>query len=236
MTRIIIVLLIAIVFPSVAFAQCGTVPALGQTVLKQLAAKFPAQIRSANDDERRVWALKAAQQMAFSVSPEWGSKKAANANPQTKDGIARFVAGVLCVWDVVNGTTRELNFGEGEAIPLQVFIPVTPTDHLGAGTTAPPPPPVGGLTRADLDAAIAPLLARIAALEQSHDDKEQVIREVDERLSKQIDAITPVDTVPLLAAFNAALSELVVIGDTDATGSGPFRHRHSVKLAITRKK
>lgn len=118
-----------------SFAQCGTIPAAGQLTLRALAAKFPEQIRSQNDDERRAWALKAAQQLAFSVSPAYGTKRAGDGRPTTKDSVSRVINGRLCNWDLVNGATRELQFGNGEDITGQVFVPVTPADYLGAGNT-----------------------------------------------------------------------------------------------------
>lgn len=94
-----------------------------------------------------------------------------------------------------------------------------------------PQPPDQPPTAPSVD--LAPLVARIAALEKLLEEEGQNIREVDERLSKQIDAVKPVDTVPLLAAFNAALSELVVIGKTRSA----FGHQHDLgELRVVRKK
>jgi hypothetical protein len=98
-----------------------------------------ALVRSTNDDDRRKSARIFAEQMAFTVGPEWGTKNAGGGRPPSKDAIAKVVGSTLCGWDIVNGTTRELTFGHGEPLPGQAFIRVTPTNHLGI--TPPPPPP-----------------------------------------------------------------------------------------------
>ena len=159
--------------PPTPTVECGTVPAVGQALLKDLAAKFPALIKSANDDERRAWVLKAAEQLAFSVSPSWGTKRAGEGRPPSKDAIARMVDGALCSWDIVSGTTRELVFGQGEVMDAaQRFIPVTPTNHLAGTTTPPPPPPPADVERlrtrvAELERDLATAVGKVAALERS---------------------------------------------------------------------
>lgn len=119
---------------------CGEIPAHGQAALRALWTRpdVNALVRSANDDDRRKAARMFAEQMAFTVGPEWGTKNAGGWRPPSKDAIAKVVNGTLCGWDLVNGITRELVFGHGEPLPGQEFIPVTPTNHLG---TSPPSPP-----------------------------------------------------------------------------------------------
>lgn len=144
--------------------DCGKVPEAGQQALKLLAIKFSDEIRSSNDEIRRAWALKAAQQMAFTVNPEWGTKNAGGGRPQSKDGIAKFVGATLCGWDIVNGSTRELSFGEGEPLPGQEFMPVAPFNYLGGVIVE--PPPVVDPRIAQLEATIARDAVLIHELEQ----------------------------------------------------------------------
>lgn len=120
--------------------ECGEIPLAGQQALSKLWARPDVNVlvRSANDDDRRKSALMFAEQLAFTVGPQWGTKNAGSGRPQSKDAVARFVDGTLCGWDIVNGTTRELSFGHGEPIPGQEFIPVFATNHLG-GVIDPPP-------------------------------------------------------------------------------------------------
>lgn len=166
-------------------AACGAIPTKGQQVLRELAAKFPTEIASANDDTRRVFALRMAQQLAFSVSPEWGTKKAGPGNPQTKDGVARFIGSQLCVWDVVSGSTKQLQFYDGEPIgPPQVFIPVKPINHLGS-TPPPPVEPPPTTCPPDLTAEVARLNA---ALTHANEDANRLLAERDEARRAQIEA------------------------------------------------
>lgn len=158
------VVLLASARPVLA-AECGQIPANGQAVLRQLADRYASELRASSDHDRRTWARRAAEQLAFSVSPAWGSKSSTPTNPQTKDGVARIVGGRLCVWDLVNGTTRELQFGHGEDITGQHFIPVTPTNHLVPVAPDPPTvPPV--LPPGPSPADVSAIVARLAALEE----------------------------------------------------------------------
>lgn len=166
---------ILVSLPAPVFAaECGEIPPHGQALLRQLAAKESALIKSQNDDDRRAWALKAAEQLAFSVSPQWGTKRSAPGFPQSKDAVARHVDGRLCSWDIVDGSSREVRFGLVEDITGQVFIPVTPRNHVAAPSPAPEPPAESDLRglleelRAELDTAyqeqMAVLLRAIAEL------------------------------------------------------------------------
>lgn len=120
--------------------ECGRIPAAAQKVLEAIGAKYP-ELRKGTDAQRRDFTLRAAQQLAFSISPEWGTKRSKSGHPQSKDSVTRHVRGMLCNWDIINGTTRELMFHSGEDITGQVFIPVTPKDHLNGQTPTIPRPP-----------------------------------------------------------------------------------------------
>ena len=153
---------------------CGEIPARGQDVLRQLAAKFPDELRSADDNGRRAWALKAAQQLAFSIDQAWGSKRAGEGRPLTKDAVARYVGQTLCGWDLVNGTTRALTFGPGADISGQVFFPVDPIDHVGGAVEPPLPPPDCEACRAEIVTLTATVRDLRAAAEQAERDAAQL--------------------------------------------------------------
>lgn len=153
----------------VAIALLLSAPAIAQpltdaqcSVLKQLGAKFGA-LNHGSDDQRREFALKVAQQFAFSFPSEgFGSKSAGAGRPQTKDVVARQKNGVLDGWDLVNGSTLDVVCTSHLTLDGQVFIPVQPVDYLGSAPPPPPPPPPGDFaTKADLEA----LAARVAKLE-----------------------------------------------------------------------
>lgn len=153
--------------------ECGPIPSTGQEVLQKLWARADVNALVRGDDEqRRAAARMFAEQLAFTVDPRWGTKRADKGRPPSKDGVARFVdtpkGPALCGWDIVNGSTRELSFPrEGEALigpdgkigtdDDQVFITVDPVDHLGDGKPKPPDPPE--------DTELKRLRARIAELE-----------------------------------------------------------------------
>ena len=204
--------------PAPAPVECGHIPAVGQNVLRELAAAFPALIRSASDDDRRRWALMAAEQMAFSVSPSWGTKKASQGRPQSKDGVAKFVGVTLCTWDVVNGNSRELQFGRGEAVPDQVFIPVTPRNHLGT-EPAPEPEPEPD---PDLLARLDKLEARVSALASE-------LAAVHEHVSA-LEARPGVPVEQVRALIDAAFAGAIATGNT----SREFFHGHKITLQIQR--
>lgn len=133
---------------SLTEAQCN--------VVKAIDAKFPT-LNKGSDDQRREYALKVAQQFAFSFPAEgWGSKDAGGGRPQTKDVVARLRNGVLDGWELVAGATRSVKCNDHITLDGQHFIQVDPHDWLGAGET-PPPPPGDFVTKAQLDAAIVEL-------------------------------------------------------------------------------
>lgn len=146
---------------STAFAQ--SLPDAQCNVLKQMGAKFGA-LNHGSDDQRREFALKVAQQFAFSFPGEgWGSKSAGPGRPQTKDVVARQKNGALDGWDLVNGSTLDVVCTSHVDLAGQVFIPVTPVDYLGTSTPPPPPPPpsASGAATADLQQQQMILLLQI---------------------------------------------------------------------------
>lgn len=102
------------------------------------------------EEEARQWSIAFAEQVAFELNnPLWGMKRADANRPISKDTIAFYADddGVIRIWDLLTGTgtgSPRLNENpESEDITGQVFVPVTPTNHLGAVTppTLPPLPP-----------------------------------------------------------------------------------------------
>jgi hypothetical protein len=166
--------------------SCGQIPNNGKLALEKLWARpdVNALVKSSNDDDRRKSALMFAQQLAFTVDPAWGTKNAGGGRPQSKDAVARFVDGELCGWDIVNGTTRELQFGAGEPIPGQEFIPVVAINHNGT-TPEPEPEP-------EPDPEVAILKARIVVLErqvQELTEQNAALTAERDALQRKLDAI-----------------------------------------------
>jgi hypothetical protein len=85
-----------------------------------------------NDDQRRELTRMIAEQIRFELGPGWGTKKAGPANPPSKDSITFNDPATLWNWDWQNGATREpIPPGEMTDITGQVFIEVSPINHLG---------------------------------------------------------------------------------------------------------
>lgn len=145
---------LALAVPPPAFAQ--SLAAAPCDTLKQLGAKFGA-LNKGTDDERRQFALIVAEQFAFAFPGEgWGSKAAGPGRPQSKDVVARQTLIGLDGWDLVDGTTRAVRCDVHVDLPGQLFIAVTPSDHLGGG--GPIDPPIDdAVTHAELKIAIADL-------------------------------------------------------------------------------
>ena len=114
------------------------------------AKVFPppqGQPGAAHDDKCRAWSAKVAEQVAFDHGRAWGVKRASSGRPQCKDCIAwNGDARGLHGWDLLVGAgTGKPKLADDPAhhfIPDQVFIPVTPTDHLGGTEPEPEPEPL----------------------------------------------------------------------------------------------
>lgn len=98
-----------------------------------------------NDDERRAYAQKLAEQVCFELGPQWGMKRADKNRPLSKDTLAFNGLDQLHGWDMVNGTSRTINQFPEEVPPHemveQVFVPVSPVNHLGAPQSPQAPEP-----------------------------------------------------------------------------------------------
>jgi hypothetical protein len=137
-----------------------------------------------DDDQRRALTKIMAEQICFELGPRWGCKKASETRPQSKDAIAFNGPEGLCCWDWQQGTSREPRrppffWSAAELIRTnggksQVFIPVSPVNHLGASPVPPlppaPKPPAPPVFEGEppLVTDMAELLERIDALEQRY--------------------------------------------------------------------
>jgi hypothetical protein len=140
-------------------------------VVLRMAKKFPA-LRKGDDDQRRAFTMKVAEQVRRDFGPAWGTKRADPSRPLSKDAIARkTVDDQIVSWDLINGTTREVHPSPimGEDISDQVFVEVDPVDHLGTVPDEPPsqPQPDYAAQIADLKAQVAALLARVLDVQQT---------------------------------------------------------------------
>lgn len=118
----------------------------------------------------RGWTLKLAEQFAFSFPGEgWGTKRADPGRPQSTDVIA--IQSPFTGFDVVlsQGASHQSIIMHPEPISLagQVFMPVTPRNHLaGAPVPVPVEPPVVPPAPVDVTAlldAISALRAQVEA-------------------------------------------------------------------------
>lgn len=120
-------------------------------IVVQLSERNRA-LAEGTDDDRRALTKLIAEQVRYSIGPQWGWKSNhANGHAPSKDAIA-FIGDEavlenqrqgMFVFDLFNGSTRQPH-----PLPLkgewveQYFIPVRPVNHLGfAPPEAPPKPP-----------------------------------------------------------------------------------------------
>lgn len=196
------------------------IPESVKPAIRLLAERF-ADLRTGNDDARRAFALKVAEQVAFNLGPSYGTKRADPGRPPSKDALAKQADGRLFSWDIVNGDTRELQLdGPAEDITGQVFIPVQPFDHL-AGDNGDPgdendtPPP-----NDELRAEVIALRNRVRELELSDTLQDDLIQ-------KLVEATNETRLRTLIAQ---AIEGLSVEGST----SRDWGHSHRIDLKVTR--
>lgn len=114
------------------------------SLLETYASIFPIPAAPNNDEACREWTRRAAEQFAFSFPGEgWGHKQADGGRPPSTDVIA--TRSPFEGYDLILNQGRgdqQLNTNPG-AINLagQVFITVTPRNHIGNVVEPPPPPP-----------------------------------------------------------------------------------------------
>jgi hypothetical protein len=101
-------------------------------IIERIAARFAPALD-------RMWMRQLAEQMAHTFPAEgWGCKSADRTRPQSPNVLARETNGRLFGYNLLPGTDAVLVV---QAAPMditgQVFIPVTPSDHLGGPVPAP---------------------------------------------------------------------------------------------------
>lgn len=113
-------------------------------VVKQFADKIPVPQGApgeAHEQRCRDWSIKVAQQVAHQFGTAWGVKKASPTRPISKDSLA-FNGDGLHSWDLLksagSGTPELAANPQHHDISDQVFVVVTPMDHLG-GPVGPDP-------------------------------------------------------------------------------------------------
>jgi len=123
-------------------------PETVQTIVDSLYARFH-DLAHGTDDQRRELTRKICEQSRFTMGTEYGWKKSAEGHPPSKDVLAKRGGAELIGWDLFNGDTRVPNhLPESISLAGQIFIEVSPIDHLNAGN--PPgddPPETGELER-----------------------------------------------------------------------------------------
>lgn len=116
-----------------------------QEIVNSFSARYDYLRTSLNDDDRRSLTQKIAEQVAYELGPRWGQKRADPGRPISKDTLAFNGDDQLHGWDLFNGSTRAANQFPEEVPPHemkeQVFVPVIPTNHLGAPQAPPAPEP-----------------------------------------------------------------------------------------------
>jgi hypothetical protein len=150
-----------------------------KAIRSRYVAKFPvpqgnpsAEGTDIVEDRVRQWSIGLAEQVAFELPNQgWGTKRADPGRPISKDGLALREdddrGGRLLIFDMVTGAGtgngRLVENPESEDITGQVFVPVTPTDHLGVAPVQPPKPGPQPLPPADL----GPVMAKLQSIENT---------------------------------------------------------------------
>lgn len=131
------------------------------------------------EEQVRQWSIRLAEQVAYELPNQgWGTKRADPNRPISKDGLAwrddEDRGGRLWIFDMVTGAGtgngRLVENPEAEDITGQVFVPVTPTNHLGAAPkpSAPPAQPLADLVA--VVQAMSNLTSKIDTLQRRVED------------------------------------------------------------------
>ena len=144
-------------------------PADVHAVVKRFATTFPVPQGApgtAHEQRCREWSIKVAQQVAHQFGTTWGVKKASPTRPISKDSLA-FNGDGMHSWDLLKGAgtgTPELAQNpQHHDISDQVFVIVTPMDHLGGPEG---PDPISSASR--FDETLAIMLEAAAKWRQIH--------------------------------------------------------------------
>jgi hypothetical protein len=141
--RLALVLLFTLAVAPRLHAQTILTPRQHEIVVRLHAAH--RDLAGGTDDERRQLTRLIVEQVRFEFGPDWGTKSAGVGRPPSKDSLAHRVGATLMGCDWQNGGTREPFTPVGCAdITGQLFIEVSPINHLGlVGPVDPGPPPPG---------------------------------------------------------------------------------------------
>lgn len=172
--------------------------------VKQIRSRFigafpiPQGMPGEEFEERaRQWTIKFAEQVAFDVPHQgWGMKRADPNRPISKDTISKLEGGRLLIWDLLTGTgtgtPRPVDNPESEDITGQLFVEVTPTNHLKG--VAPPattltsdsrtvaPPPMAESDAAQMVAHLAAIRTTLEAILKEQQQTRAVIEKMTARV------------------------------------------------------
>lgn len=108
-------------------------------IARRFAEVFPLWLHG-NDDERKIEHTKFCQQVVFETGNRlYGTKRASPTRPLTKDALALKDGNTLHAWDLVT-SWGTLNFDSYHDITDQVFVEVSPVNHLGSEPIPGPEP------------------------------------------------------------------------------------------------
>ena len=157
-----------------------------------------------SDEAARAWTRQLAEQFAYSFPGEgWGTKSAGGGRPPSTDVLARLVGGRLWGYDVIpgQGSAGQTLDPRPGAMDLagQLFIDVTPVNHLGAVPIppavqppyVPPQPSEPPVTPMPTD--LTPLLSALTVLTEQQERIAGLLERVNDQL--RVSAIRTTDQV-----------------------------------------
>lgn len=117
----------------------AALPTLADTIVAGLMAKF-AGYAQGTAQQRRDLTYACAQQLAHSLSPKFGAKKAAPDRDRSKNAVA-FQGDPLYGYVLFSEDGTPITGAKRESMAGQVFEPVTPANILNMGKPPDPPDP-----------------------------------------------------------------------------------------------
>lgn len=218
-------------------------PAEVKAIRARYVAAYPVpqgEPGEAFEERARQWSIAFAKQVAFEQGPLWGMKRADPNRPISKDTLSLYGEdGAIIIWDLLMGTgtgkPRLVDDPQGEEIRGQVFVPVTPTNHLGA-VVPPVKPGPQPLPPADLGPVVSQLSAILSKIDMVQGHVEAVEASVSgygqsvERIGDLINALVGqqqavVDRLTALESKPCSLPDGAIrlygrkIGDVDFPGN-----------------
>lgn len=137
-----------VIIPPIQEPSPMQLPASVKAIRAAYVSRFPVPQGAAGEafeEVARQWSIRFAEQVAHDIPNQgWGMKRADAGRPISKDTIAQqHISGRLVIWDLLlgtgTGTPTLVDEPHGEDVTGQVFVAVTPRNHLGT-TPAPVPP------------------------------------------------------------------------------------------------